>query len=92
MDSLLAAYLALGLLGACTLLTCLVASTTGRADARVRAVASGQLIGVAVLWLSVNTPIEGPVLVRFTVDHGLTTADVVGVVPAAVALWCLRCR
>jgi hypothetical protein len=34
-------------------------------------------------WLVVNKPVEGPVLVRITEDHGLTMADVL-VVPSAV--------
>ncbi|MCU1691218.1 MAG: hypothetical protein JWM64_309 [Frankiales bacterium] len=39
-------------------------------------------------WLLLNEPIEGPVLVVFTPDHGLTLADLVAL-PAALVVSCL---
>lgn len=46
--------------------------------------------GLGVLWLLVNQRMEGAVLLRVTLDHGLTTADFAGVAAIGVALWRLR--
>ncbi len=53
---------------------------TGRPGAVVLAV-------VSVLWLLVNNPVEGVLLVPVTADHGLTGADVAGLAGLALAVW-----
>jgi len=40
------------------------------------------LLLVSVVWLRVNGPVEGPVLVAFSDEHGLTLADL-----AVLAAW-----
>ena len=42
---------------------------------------------LSVLWLLVNGPVEGVVLVPVTADHGLTGADVAGLAGLALAAW-----
>ena len=57
-------------------------SRTGRAGAWA-------LVGVSLLWLAVNGPAEGPVLVTVTASRGLTVADMAslgGLVSACLAL------
>lgn len=44
------------------------------------------LLVAAVIWLLVNGPVEGPVLVELTPDHGLTVADLPALAAGAVAL------
>ena len=39
------------------------------------------------VWLLVNSPVEGPVLVRLTPGHGLTTADLLSVLAFLIAGW-----
>jgi hypothetical protein len=39
------------------------------------------LVGVALLWLRANKPIEGPVLLVLEPAHGLTLADLLAAVP-----------
>jgi hypothetical protein len=56
---------------------------TGKPGAVALAVAS-------LLWLLTNSPMEGPVLVSFTSDHGITAGDLAGVVGLAVAVWRFR--
>ncbi|WP_375425305.1 hypothetical protein [uncultured Friedmanniella sp.] len=41
---------------------------------------------VAVVWLLVNGPVEGPILVVFTPAHGLSTADLPSLAALAVAV------
>jgi len=53
---------------------------TGRAGAVALALAS-------VLWFLVNTSMEGPVLIRFTAEHGLTAADLAGFAGLGIAAW-----
>ena len=43
------------------------------------------LVVVAVLWLFVNGPVEGPVLVVLDAQHGVTTADLVSVFAVLLA-------
>ena len=45
------------------------------------------LAGLSVLWLLVNGPVEGLVLWELSSDHGLTAADLAGLVGLAVAAW-----
>lgn len=33
------------------------------------------LVGAAVIWILVNGPVEGPVLLILTPSHGITVAD-----------------
>lgn len=40
------------------------------------------LVVVAVVWVLVNQPVEGPTLLRLTPQHGVTLADL----PSAAAL------
>ena len=40
------------------------------------------MVGLDVLWLLVNGPMEGEVLLRLTADHGVTVADLL--VPATL--------
>jgi len=49
---------------------------------------------LAVVWLRVDSLFEGPVLVRFSEDHGLVVADLFGlaVAVAAGAGWLLAHR
>ncbi len=39
---------------------------------------AGLLAAVSLLWLLVNTPMEGPTLLTVTHDHGVTGADLAG--------------
>ncbi len=61
----------------------LVAGTLGRTG-RAGAVA---LAVLSLLWLMVNTPMEGPTLVRLSDTHGVTGADLTAVAGFALALW-----
>ena len=61
----------------------LVAGTgdrTGRTGAVVLAL-------VSVLWLLVNQPMEGPVLLVVSPGHGLTAADLAGLLGLGLAAW-----
>jgi hypothetical protein len=42
---------------------------------------------LSVLWLLVNSDFEGPVLLTVVEDHGLTTADLVGLAGLILAAW-----
>ena len=44
------------------------------------------LVAVAMLWLSVNQPMEGPILITVSPKHGLTASDLLSVAGFAVAL------
>jgi hypothetical protein len=48
-------------------------------------VCAAALAAVSVLWLFVNGPMEGPVLLTITSDHGLTGADLGGFTGLALA-------
>ena len=43
------------------------------------------LAAMSVLWLVVNAPMEGPVLVTFSAAHGITGADLAGFAGLALA-------
>jgi hypothetical protein len=45
------------------------------------------LAGLSLLWLLVNGPMEGPVLVELTPGHGLTGADLAGLTGLALAAY-----
>ena len=47
---------------------------------------------VSVLWLLVNGPVEGVVLLPVIADHGLTGADLAGLAGLALAAWRWRGR
>ncbi|ORM32806.1 hypothetical protein [Williamsia sp. 1135] len=50
------------------------------------------LIGVSILWLLFNGPIEGHVILSFTPDKGLTESDLLSFAGVCIALWALRKR
>ena len=60
-----------------------LAGYVGRPAVPVLAVAS-------VLWLVVNGPMEGHVLIHFTREHGLTSADLAGLAGLGMAVWLWR--
>jgi hypothetical protein len=43
------------------------------------------LAAAAGVWVAVNGPVEGPVLVVFTPEHGLTVADLPAIAAVIVA-------
>jgi hypothetical protein len=45
---------------------------------------------VSVLWLLTNNPMEGPILVTLSADHGITGGDLAGLAGLAVAAWRFR--
>lgn len=45
------------------------------------------LAAVSVLWFLVNTPVEGRTLLVVTHHHGLTEADLAGLVGLGLATW-----
>ncbi|WP_238423541.1 hypothetical protein [Gordonia sp. 'Campus'] len=47
--------------------------------------AAASLTAVAVAWALWNQPIEGRVLVSFSIEHGITESDVLSVVAVAIA-------
>ena len=51
---------------------------------RISAVA---LIPVALLWLLVNSPFEGPTLLALSWSHGITSSDLLSVGALALAGW-----
>ena len=44
------------------------------------------LAGMSLVWLLVNSPMEGPVLVTVTRGHGLTGGDLAGIIGFALAV------
>lgn len=50
------------------------------------------LIGVAIVWVLVNGPLEGYVLYSFTPYNGLTVADLFSIAAVGIALWTLGTR
>ena len=79
--------LPLDLAGAAAMVTLLVmlisagtADRTGRVGAAVLAVSS-------IVWLFVNSPMEGSVLFTLSADHGVTAADLVGLAGFGLAVW-----
>jgi uncharacterized membrane protein HdeD (DUF308 family) len=57
---------------------------------RWRRLAAVLLVPVSAAWVVFNGPIEGPILLTFTKDHGVTVSDLLGVLGLAVALVVLR--
>src|SRR4051794_35981415 len=47
--------------------------------------AAAILVLAAVVWLFVNGPVEGPILVVFSAQHGVTVADLASVLAVLVA-------
>ena len=45
------------------------------------------LAGMSLLWLVVNGPMEGPVLLTVTAAHGVTGADLAGLAGLALAAY-----
>ena len=65
----------------------LAAGLGGRYGLRGAAV----LAAVSVLWLVVNGPMEGVVLLQVSEDHGITGGDLAGLAGLALAgLWAYR--
>ncbi|PXW35323.1 UNVERIFIED_CONTAM: hypothetical protein DES50_101268 [Williamsia faeni] len=50
------------------------------------------LIGVSVLWVLLNGPIEGAIIYSFTSTNGLTESDLLGVAGLGIAIYTLRRR
>jgi hypothetical protein len=46
---------------------------------------AGTLAALSLLWLVVNGPMEGPVLVVLSADHGITGGDLAGFAGLALA-------
>ncbi|MDY7105899.1 MAG: hypothetical protein S0880_32335 [Actinomycetota bacterium] len=53
-----------------------------------RTIAAALLVGCACLWLVANAPIEGPVLLPLSHNHGITVADLLAL-PLLGAAWTL---
>ena len=70
------------------LLVVLVGLTLAALRARGRAgrFAALLLLPAAVAWVLFNGPLEGPVLLTFSRDHGLTVSDLLAVLAVLVAL------
>ena len=45
------------------------------------------LAASSLLWLRVNSPMEGTVLLQVAVNHGVTAADLAGVAGLGLAAW-----
>ncbi|MGJ0117925.1 hypothetical protein ACQ7HM_01860 [Williamsia sp. MIQD14] len=61
--------------------------------ARPSLASSAVLVAVAVAWVLANGPIEGHVILSFTLQHGVTESDLLSlaaVVIAAVGVWRAR--
>jgi hypothetical protein len=67
-------------------LTLAALGTRGRA----RRTAAVLLLPAALAWVLFNGPIEGPILLTFSRDHGLTVSDLLAVVALLVAVVVLR--
>jgi hypothetical protein len=71
---------------------------TARLSGMLRIGGAAALAAMSLLWLVVNAPMEGPVLVAFTPAHGLTGGDLAGVTGLALAsyrglaMWRIRDR
>lgn len=71
------------MLAALTLAALVLAAGIGGSSGRRGAVALGVL---SVLWVLVNDPMEGPTLVVLTRTHGITGADLTGLVGLGLAV------
>ena len=58
---------------------------TAGLSARFRMGGVVALAGMSLLWLVVNGPMEGPVLLTVTAAHGVTGADLAGLAGLALA-------
>ncbi|GAA4856336.1 hypothetical protein GCM10023201_58410 [Actinomycetospora corticicola] len=45
------------------------------------------LVGLAIVWLPLNQPVEGPKLLVLSETHAITTADLLSVALVLVAVW-----
>lgn len=52
---------------------------------RVRVIVASGLVVAAVVWVLVNGPVEGPILVVLSRTHGITTADLLSVLAVLAA-------
>ena len=72
------------------LLACLVALTVVGCSLRLLVTRRVEdvplLVAAVVVWLAVNKPLEGPVLLGVAEDHGVTLSDVLAVPPALLCL------
>jgi hypothetical protein len=59
---------------------------------RGRRVLAGVLVVLAVVWVLVNEPVEGPTLLVLTRTHGITAADLLSVAAVLVAIGLLLPR
>lgn len=55
-------------------------------SARFGLAGAGTLAAVSLLWLVVNGPMEGPVLITVAADHGITGGDLAGFAGLALAV------
>jgi hypothetical protein len=46
---------------------------------------AAMLAAISIVWLTVNGPMEGPVLVQLSATHGITGADLAGVAGLGLA-------
>ena len=58
---------------------------TLRARGRPRRTAALLLLPASAAWVLFNGPIEGPILLRLSTNHGLTVSDLLAVVGVLVA-------
>ncbi len=58
---------------------------TAGLSSRSGSAGAGAVAALSVAWLLVNSPMEGPVLVAFTPDHGITGGDLTGFAGLALA-------
>ena len=63
--------------------------TVRRSPSGPRRVLAGVLVVLAVVWVLVDKPVEGPTVLVLTRHHGVTVADLLSVAAllAAVVLW-----
>lgn len=75
----------LGVLSLLLLTTIVGAVLSGRRHRRAQVTGGAVLLGLALLWLFVNGPYEGPILWVPLPGHGLTVGDLLSVPALAVA-------
>lgn len=49
-------------------------------------------VALAGAWVVVHHPLEGPVLVSLTANHGVHDSDALAIIPLACAWWWVRRR
>ena len=62
----------------------------GSLDLVMRLGLAANLLGAAVLWLRTDKPVEGRTLLLLAHDHGVTSGDLLMVLPTALAVVVLR--